>query len=432
MYYRSFPLTGNLPRQEPAPARSGIRMAGRGGRCFFLSPQVHTLFLGATGFGKTTAMLRMAPPLRERLCREGGVLFFFDPKEDFLSALARPGDVVLGRTRCWNLPAEVMEGFEARTPFGPVFERAMELSGLLFADRMRPGASGEQYFPKAARSVLAGLLAAMAMEGLSDPDLARGLDNAALLEEVNRATPRRLLARLAPYPQLESVGYHLYTDGEGRLNNESNGVLSELTLAVREMLVGSWGLPGDFTVRGFLREGGGRALFVPYDPALGTAQGACCRAVIDLALQESLSPALRDREKVFFLEELPLLSRPPLENLSNALNLGRGMGTRLICAAQSVGQLYHLYGQDQADALLGGFGQKILFHPNDPRGAEYLQRQLGQAQRMEYTFNSRGERVGRPRLGQALESWEISALGVGDACVCLNGSVPPFFFHFAP
>ena len=104
----------------------------------------------------------------------------------------------------------------------------------------------------------------------------------------------------------------------------------------------------------------------------------------------------------------------------------------MICAAQSVSQLYHLYGQHQADALLGGFGQKLFFRPNDARGAEYLQRQLGQAQRMEYTFNSRGERVASPRLGQALESWEIARMGVGDAYVSLNGPARPFFFQFAP
>ena len=431
MYYQSFALTGNLPGRE-VPGGQGIRMPGRDGRTFCLSPQVHTLFLGATGFGKTTALLRMVPALRQEVTRRGGVLFFFDPKEDFIAALARPGDVILGRTHFWNLPAEVMEGFGPHTGFQPVFERAMEISGQLFAERMKPGAAGEQYFPKAARSVLAGLLTAQAMDGLSDPALARGLNNAVLLDEVNRATPQRLLTRLAPYPQLESIRYHLYTDGEGRLNNESNGVLSELTLAVREMLEGSWGQAGDFSVRRFLRQGEGRALFLAYDSSLGTTQGACCRAVTDLALQESLSPALKQREKVFFLEELPLLSHPPLENLSNALNLGRGLGVRVICAAQSVSQLYHLYGQHQADALLGGFGQKLFFRPNDARGAEYLQRQLGQAQRMEYTFNSRGERVASPRLGQALESWEIARMGVGDAYVSLNGPARPFFFQFAP
>ena len=51
---------------------------------------------------------------------------------------------------------------------------------------------------------------------------------------------------------------------------------------------------------------------------------------------------------------------------------------------------------------------------------------------MEYTFNSRGERMASPRLGQALESWEIARIGVGDAYVSLNGPARPFFFQFAP
>ena len=88
MYYQSFALTGNLPGRE-VPGGQGIRMPGRDGRTFCLSPQVHTLFLGATGFGKTTALLRMVPALRQEVTRRGGVLFFFDPKEDFIAALAR-------------------------------------------------------------------------------------------------------------------------------------------------------------------------------------------------------------------------------------------------------------------------------------------------------------------------------------------------------
>lgn len=433
MYFDAWALTQNALRPAPPPQTQGVWMEGAEGEGVCLSPDVHTLYMGATGFGKTTAMLKLARAKRRQIDKAGaGCMVFNDPKGEFAAALARPGDVILGVTHHWNFYADLLDGFDASTPFEVVMERAMELSGQLFAQRMKPGASTEQYFPKAARSVLAGLAAVQAMEALADPEMADGLDNTALLAEAARATPQRLLSRMAPWPQLESIRYHLYTDQNGSLNGESNGVLSEMTLAVREMFTGHWGRAGDFSVRRFIRAKDGRALFVPYDVALGSAQGPCVRAAADIALLQSMARDVPPGEAAFFLEELPILSHPPLESLTDALNLGRGSRVRVVAACQSVNQLYDLYGKFRADAMLAGFGQKIFFRANDAESAEYCSRLFGQTQKLEYTFNSRGERVPQPRLAQAVESWELSSLRVGDAVIGLNGAAAPFRFRFAP
>lgn len=430
MYYDTDMLTPNGLSRVPIVKESGILMRGVDEAEFRLSPQIHTAYIGSTGAGKTTAMRQMARPMYlDMTQRQTGCHVYFDPKDDFSRALVGPRDVVLGRTDHWNLLEEMMYGFTEETPFETVFERAAELSALLFAPRLRPGICGEQYFPKAASSVLAGLLAVQTMEALEDPGLAGSLNNATLKDEINRATPQRLLQRMAPYPQLESIRYHLSTSG-GELSSEGNGVISELTLMIRETFAGDYARPGHFSVRRFLAEKNGNALFLPFDPSMARSQGACCRAIVDLALQLSLAPGGNPGATVFFLEELPLISDPPLSNLSCALNLGRGAGVSLFCAAQSVAQLHYLYGQAQAEAILGGFGQKLFFAANDAAGAEYVRRQFGQAQRAEYHFNAHGERVCLQRLGNAVESWDLASLQLGEAIVGL-GSLPAFRFHFA-
>jgi type IV secretory pathway TraG/TraD family ATPase VirD4 len=59
--------------------------------------------------------------------------------------------------------------------------------------------------------------------------------------------------------------------------------------------------------------------------------------------------------------------------------VGRG---RRICVAlgyQNIGQVYHHYGSDGGDAVLGSIGTMIFLPGLDHRTAEYASKRIGQA-----------------------------------------------------
>lgn len=430
MYYHTACLTQNALSTAPGEGE-GILIRGENA-VFRLSPQMHTHFTGATGSGKTTAMKSFVGPILRQIHETGnGTAVIFDPKGDFRSSFAREGDVILNSGAHWNILREMQSGFDRQTPFSDIFERAVQLSDLLFAPRLKPGASSESYFPQAASSVLAGLLSVMTMEALEDPDLAASMDNAALLREINLATPDRLKSRMMPYESLSSIQYHLSTSSDGTSTSEGNGVLSELTLCIRRTFVGSYAKSGSFSILEFLSHPEGRVVFLPFDYSMHQSQSNCARGILDLALQHSLSAENNVQNIWFVLEELPLISDPTLINLSSVLNMGRSSGIHLLCATQSVSQLYHLYGREQAESILGGFGQSLFFRPNDAAGAEYIQHRFGNARFAEYGFSSHGERTRTVRSAPAVESWQINSLQIGEAIVSLPG-LAPFPFHFLP
>lgn len=86
------------------------------------------------------------------------------------------------------------------------------------------------------------------------------------------------------HPRYASVASYI---GDGK-NNQSLGVYAEMLSNLRKILVGVFADTGSFSIRNFVRQRGGKTLFIEYDLALGNTLSPIYSLLIDLALKETL------------------------------------------------------------------------------------------------------------------------------------------------
>ncbi len=97
--------------------------------------------------------------------------------------------------------------------------------------------------------------------------------------------------------------------------------------------------------------------------------------------------------------------------------------------AQNVPQIYNAYDQDVGNSILSGFGTVIAFRLMDRVSRELVSERFGANRKQitsELTVRSQGLQQ-EVVLGQVIEDWSISTLGVGEAIVSLPTG-PPFLF----
>jgi type IV secretory pathway TraG/TraD family ATPase VirD4 len=146
-------------------------------------------------------------------------------------------------------------------------------------------------------------------------------------------------------------------------------------------------------------------------------------------------------------DELSRASAPVLFNFDEAGNifihglnelLGVGRG-RLMCVAlgyQNIGQVYHHYGTDGGDAVLGSIGTMIFLPGLDHRTAEYASKRIGQATVWQSTsvdvkegakFDSeRSSEVGR----SLMDASEVRRMIKHRQAVAIIGNAPPVRFSY--
>jgi TraM recognition site of TraD and TraG len=125
-----------------------------------------------------------------------------------------------------------------------------------------------------------------------------------------------------------------------------------------------------------------------------------------------------------------------VHGLSELLGVGRG---RRLCVAlgyQSIGQVYHHYGTDGGDAVLGSVGTMIFLPGLDHRTAEYASKRIGQATVWQSTsvdvqdgnkFDSeRSTEVGRALL----DATEVRRLVKHRQAVAIIGNALPVRFSY--
>lgn len=171
-----------------------------------LATDVSSLLVGSIGCGKTTVAKKIFGAQRSAIDRQArGCLVVFDPKNDFREAFYRQGDLILGENVQWNYYEDLMEGFDADTPFRMILNRSLEMAAMLFSQRLKPGASQEQYFPRAASEILAAVTAIQCSAALERPELRGELDNEYFYAFWTSVTAESILELLKPYPELQSI-----------------------------------------------------------------------------------------------------------------------------------------------------------------------------------------------------------------------------------
>lgn len=374
----------------------------------------HVLFLGSIGSGKTNAMMQVTRELRDT-AGPNDVFVVFDTKGDYVSEIYRPEDVVLSNERdpppggrTWNIFCDLLSG--------DVDERGdeiFEIASTIFAQQLE--SAGENlFFSAGARDVFAAVVDAMSREPMehSNDSLRRRLES----------SPEALIELIARHEDL--AGARHYLTGAG---NASRAVMSFLQQSVRAAFAGAFRMPGDFSVRRFVRAKGGRALFVEYDISSGELLLPIYRVLIDLALKEALGRQRTAGNVFVILDEFPLL--PQLSHISNAINFGRSLGLKVLAGTQNVRQVYHAYDEHVGNSILSGFGTVMAFRLMDQSSRELVAERFG-LNRKQITSQLAVRAQGLQQevvMGQVIEDWSISTLTVGEAIVSLPTG-PPFYF----
>jgi type IV secretory pathway TraG/TraD family ATPase VirD4 len=386
----------------------------------------HVLFLGGIGAGKTNAMKHLIHQLRNNAGRDD-VFVIFDTKGDFLRDFHRPGDAVISSNPgedpggvVWNLFRDLPGDDGTRE------EDIYEIASTIFSDELEQ-AGENMFFAAAARDIFAAVVQVMAGrdrsagEPYSNEQLRETLElSGGELQEILESDKR--LAGTARYLQ-------------GGESVES--ILAFLQLTLRKSFSGVFRRSGDFSVRDFIRQRGGRALFIEYDIATGSSLLPVYRVLMDMAIKEALGlgrQRLRTVRPVpdnfyFVLDEFALL--PRLSHMSDGINFGRELGLKFLVATQNVNQVLRGYTPEIAESILSAFGTLFAFRLMDDASRGIVRQRFG-ANRKQVTTYAAVRHEGVRQLvvdGNVIEDWHMSGLKP-HKCIASLPDGPPFYFDF--
>jgi len=389
------------------------------------------LFLGSAGSGKTNTMLSLASQILEQLTGDD-IAVFFDMKGDYKDAFYADGDVSLSATDdcfVWNL-------FDELSPFLDdeylLEMRIKELCQYLYKGRQ---SSEQPYFVNAAREVTEALLRYFLLEAQESGNLSR-LNNAALKNFIqgldssgddNYDAYRQVLTMYERFK-----GTLTYIPPRELNDRSAYGVITEITGMAGDVLAGAFGAcsrAGRYiSAAGFAREGGGKALFLEYDPTLPDSQSYVFRFFVDSLIANRGDPKLPTGKTYLFLDEFAML--PKLEYLDKALSHFRSEGVCVIAGLQSTEQMNAKYPQAAAKQILESF-QSVAAFRCESSSIQWFQKMTGNARvRERTTASSGGLEYSRPRDRKCVEDWEMRELPCGGAFVKLVDQLP-FRFQFA-
>jgi hypothetical protein len=127
-----------------------------------------------------------------------------------------------------------------------------------------------------------------------------------------------------------------------------------------------------------------------------------------------------------------------IHGLNELLGVGRGRRMAVALGYQNIGQVYHHYGSDGGDAVLGSIGTMIFLPGLDHRTTEYASKRIGQATVWQSTsvdvkegtkFDSeRTSEVGRALL----DASEVRRMVKYRQAVAIIGNAPPVRFSYPP
>lgn len=390
------------------------------------------LCIGGTGSGKTNAVQHLVRGLKRGLGKND-VMIIFDTKGDYQREFFsdQAGDILLGtprqfrdRTVIWNLLLDLLPDVA-----GPEDEYLMKISCDEAADGIfeKNKSTQQPFFANAAKSIFSSVLMTILQKALKESGYGtidwKKQNNALLVLFIHRLLKEKNYEIYRQHPQL-NVLYEYLGKGE---SNQALGVISELMLGVGQIFNGNFARAGSFSMREFVREKGGKTLFLEYDPTVGDTQDPVYSLIIDMALKEALCRTRSEGNVYLILDEFRLL--PHMRHMDNALNFGRELGVKVIAGIQSIYQLFDQYGEYKAKTMISGFGSMFAFRPNDAATREFVRDYFGKNRFWETLARERMTPRSEVYEGFCVEDWEISGLTRGEAVIDLDAH-PPFRFYF--
>ncbi len=381
----------------------------------------HMICLGTIGSGKTNAIYQLVDSVKKNM-NTNDVMIVFDSKGDFCQEFfCQETDIIISNddrsTSFWNMFLEVINNSNEN-----VDDNIRELSNMLFS--MRIEKSSQPFFPNAAKDVFAGILIFL----IRKLEISK-LDNESIIDFLNYYSGSYFCRFFAQYDDLKWLNEYLTTEEifeekTVTLSEQGLGVISELRMVCNEILFGNFNKIGDFSIRNFVREKGGKSVFIEYDVASAKILTPIYKTMYDLAIKESLANSNHDGSVYFIIDELMLL--PNLQYLENGINFGRSLGAKFIVSLQNVNQIFSIYNTYLSKSLLSGFGTVISFRVNDFETRKYLKERFGKIVKR-FTYRAQKYSDGNKEIvsdRDVIEDWELSSLKVGEAIISIGEDAP--------
>lgn len=385
----------------------------------------HMLLVGGTGCGKSTLFYHIIEQLKSKMTADD-VMIIFDTKGDFHSRFYNPSmDCVIGnspqyypQSQRWNIFKEILaDGWGDRQ----VILNTQEICKAFFEERTKN--NNNPFFPNAARDLLAAILITIVRLGSESKEFVKeNFYNNRIKEFLDSSSGTDLCDLLDGIMDMRSV--LSYIEGDSA---QSQGVLAEMYSVVRDIFIGVFAEKGGFSIRNFVRQKGGRTLFIEYDLSIGSVLTPVYKIMFDLALKEALGQTKSKGNVYLICDEFKLL--PNLQHIDDGVNFGRSLGVKVFAGLQSIEQLYEIYGQSRGKNLAAGFSSIIAFRANDVTTRSYISSLHGQNMVLEQYRMMDNHTVEDKRIGNTVEDWDLNSLRVGEAIVGLPFA-PPFRFYF--
>ncbi len=385
----------------------------------------HSLLIGGTGCGKTTLFYHFISQIKKCMT-SNDVMIIFDSKGDFHKHFWKSGDSVIGTSPVyaktsekWNVYREILaDGWEE----SKYKLNTQEICKSFFSSRNN---SQNPFFPNAARDLLAAIICQFIKGGVNDKTLAKEwFYNNKLKEFLDSHNAEEIVYTLSFFPEFHSVISYISEEGP-----QTQGVMSEMFSVVNDIFVSVFSDKGKFSIRDFVRNKGGKTLFIEYDLSMGNVLSPIYTLLLDLALKEALGRQRSEGNVYLFCDEFKLL--PKLEHIADGVNFGRSLGVKIFAGLQSIEQLYENYGQEKGRNIAAGFSSVYAFKANDSQTRKYVKELFGQNLVLEQYKTFDNKIVEEKRSGFTVEDWDLSSLKVGEAVVGLPFE-KPFRFYFNP
>lgn len=402
-------------------AKVGIK--GNQGTGITLYPELfarHILTLGAIGSGKSNTMYHVVNAIRKTITDED-VLVFFDAKGDYLEKFYEQGDYVLSNSLeampgnvHWNIYRDILH-----TPREKREETIREITTALFKEEIEKSQS--PIFSMGARDILAALL------DIHVKEIEAGKaewDHQKLLEFVRSTDDVRLRNIFIDYPEHRWVRNYIQKDSGAT----AQSFMVHFYQTIYKIFGGSFGKPGNFSIREAVTTKGGKAVFLEYDLASGNVLESVYTVLLDLAMKEVLGRSKSSGNVYFILDEFPLI--PKLNYMDNALNFGRSLGVKVIAGIQNIGQVEYKYGKSLAVSILSGFGTVFAFRLFDYESRAFVSGRHGKSKKWLSMLSSNSTKGVNDSLveGQVIEDWDIVKLDVGECVLSLPKGEPYIFY----
>lgn len=392
----------------------------------------HSLMIGGTGCGKTTLFFHFIDQIKRRMT-DDDVMIIFDSKGDFYEKfrnLHSEKNLVIGNSKQyadismkWNIFKEILSDHHAGDKGEGYLLTIQEICKSFFAEKMKK--SKDPFFSTAACQLLSSVLTSLIRDGMNSLKVRQEMFfNSSIRDWLNSASLDDYMEVLSSYPDLQAVQNYIDPDSGA----QGLGVLSEMFTTMKSILVGVFADRGMFSIRDFVREKGGKTLFIEYDLSIGSVLSPVYSLLFDLALKEALGRQEGERGNIYLIcDEFRLL--PNLQHIDDAVNFGRSLGVKVFAGLQSINQLQEVYGEARGKNIAAGFSSIYAFHANDTETRAFATNLFGKNEyRLQYPLMTGGFKD-ELRNGNTVEDWDMTNLAVGEAVVGLPFS-KPFRFQF--